>query len=79
MAKSPSGAGSMPEGKPLQSGPANPPKAIGLNLYQNANPDAQREVLDSLPVLVFLERAGKIVFANSEARRMLGLTEGEWT
>ncbi len=49
-----------------------------MNLYQNANPDAQREVLDGLPVLVFLERAGKIVFANAEARRMLGLTEGEW-
>jgi len=79
MAKSPSGAGSMPEGKPLQAGPANPLKAIGLNLYQNANPDLQREVLDRLPVLVFLERAGKIVFANAEARRILGLTEGEWT
>jgi PAS domain-containing protein len=31
-----------------------------------------------LPVLVFLERAGKIVFANAEARQMLGVTEGEW-
>ena len=50
-----------------------------MNLYQNANPDAQREVLDGLPVLVLLERAGKIVFANAEARRMLGLTESEWT
>ena len=36
------------------------------------------EILDALPVLVFLERAGKIVFANAEARQMLGLTEGEW-
>ncbi len=51
---------------------------MGLNLYKNANPDAQREVLDGLPVLVFLERAGKIVFANAEARQMLGLTESEW-
>jgi diguanylate cyclase (GGDEF)-like protein/PAS domain S-box-containing protein len=49
-----------------------------LNLYENSNPDAQREVLDSLPVLIFLERAGKIVFANAEARQMLGLVEGEW-
>jgi len=48
------------------------------NVYGNTNPDAQREVLDALPVLVFLERAGKIVFANAEARQMLGLTEGEW-
>ena len=79
MAKSPPGSGSMPEGKPLQSGPANLLKAVGLNLHQNANLDAQREVLDSLPVLVFLERDGKIVFANAEARRVLGLTEGEWT
>jgi diguanylate cyclase (GGDEF)-like protein/PAS domain S-box-containing protein len=47
-------------------------------VYGNANPDAQRAVLDGLPVLVFLERAGKIVFANAEARAMLGLTEGEW-
>ena len=50
-----------------------------MNLYKDANPDAQREVLDGLPVLVFLERAGRIVFANTEARRTLGLTEGEWT
>ena len=43
-----------------------------LNVYENTNPDAQREVLDSLPVLVFLERAGKIVFANAEARAVAG-------
>jgi diguanylate cyclase (GGDEF)-like protein/PAS domain S-box-containing protein len=49
-----------------------------LNLHGNTNPDAQREVLDSLPVLVFLERAGKIVFANAEARQLLGHSEGEW-
>ena len=49
-----------------------------MNLQENADPDALREVLDGLPVLVFLERAGKIVFANAEARQMLGLTEGEW-
>jgi len=49
-----------------------------LNLDGDTNPDAQHEVLDALPVLVFLERAGKIVFANTEARQMLGLVEGEW-
>jgi len=79
MAKSPSGPGSLPEGKPLQTGPAKPKEAIRLNLSKNANPDAQREVLDGLPVLVFLEREGKIVFANAEARRSLGLTEGDWS
>ncbi len=51
---------------------------MDLNVYGNANPDAQREVLDGLPVLVFLERAGKIVFANAEARQLLGMAEGEW-
>lgn len=38
----------------------------------------QQEILDALPVLIFLERAGQIVFANAEARRMLGVTESEW-
>jgi len=58
--------------------PAVPGDAMGLNLYGNSNPDVQREVLDGLPALVFLERAGKIVFANIEARQMLGMAEGEW-
>ncbi|HKN23146.1 MAG TPA: EAL domain-containing protein [Terracidiphilus sp.] len=58
--------------------PAVPREATELNVYGNTNPNAQHEVLDGLPVLVFLERAGKIVFANSEARQMLGLVEGEW-
>ena len=53
-------------------------EAIGLNLPENADSIKQREVLDALPVLIFLERAGKIVFANAEARRTIGLTEGEW-
>ena len=54
-------------------------EAIGLNLHENPSPEAKQEVLDGLPVLVFLERAGKITFANTEARQALGLTEGEWT
>jgi len=49
-----------------------------VNLPANSDSKEQREILDSLPVLVFLERAGRIVFANSEARQMLGQTEGEW-
>jgi diguanylate cyclase (GGDEF)-like protein/PAS domain S-box-containing protein len=39
----------------------------------------RRTILDALPVLVFLERAGNIVFANAEARQILGLGEAEWT
>jgi len=58
--------------------PAVSAEAMELNLYGNTNPDAQRKVLDGLPVLVFLERAGKIVFANAEARQMLGMAEDEW-
>ena len=50
-----------------------------VNLPANADSDQQRQILDSLPVLVFLERAGRIVFANAEARQMTGLIEGEWT
>lgn len=50
-----------------------------VNLPANSDSKEQREILDALPVLVFLERAGYIIFANSEARQMLGQTEGEWT
>src|SRR5665213_3276776 len=53
-------------------------EATGLNLPENADSSRQREILDALPVLVFLEQAGKIVFANAEARQMMGLTEGDW-
>jgi Amt family ammonium transporter len=49
-----------------------------LNLPENSDSTQQQEILDALPVLVFLERAGNIVFANTEARAMLGLEEGEW-
>jgi len=57
---------------------AVPREAVNLNLPRNADSSDQREILDALPVLVFLERAGKIVFANAEARQMLGLPEGDW-
>jgi Amt family ammonium transporter len=51
--------------------------AMSLNLPQNSDSAQQRAILDALPVLVFLERAGKIVFANAEARQLLRLPEGE--
>jgi diguanylate cyclase (GGDEF)-like protein/PAS domain S-box-containing protein len=50
---------------------------LKLNLPQNAESAQQRQILDSLPVLVFLERDGKIVFANAEARQALGLGDDE--
>jgi diguanylate cyclase (GGDEF)-like protein/PAS domain S-box-containing protein len=49
----------------------------GLNLPENSESGQQRAVLDALPVLIFLEREGQIVFANTEARQLLGV-EGEW-
>jgi len=52
---------------------------MSLNLPENSNSALQQEILDALPALVFLERAGRIVFANAEARQLLGITEGEWT
>jgi diguanylate cyclase (GGDEF)-like protein/PAS domain S-box-containing protein len=57
---------------------SEPPEAKSLNLPENSDSRQQQEVLDALPVLVFLERAGKVVFANAEARQTLGLAEGDW-
>lgn len=51
---------------------------MNVNLPENSDSAEQQKILDALPVLVFLERAGRIVFANAEARQMLGMTEGEW-
>jgi diguanylate cyclase (GGDEF)-like protein/PAS domain S-box-containing protein len=53
-------------------------EAMGLNFPKDLDAAKQREILDALPVLIFLERAGKIIYANTEARLMLGLTEGDW-
>ena len=53
-------------------------ETIEVNPQENPVPEAQREVLDGLPVLIFLERAGIVVFANAEARNLLGIAEGEW-
>jgi len=60
------------------AGIAMPWEATALNLPENADSGEQRQILDALPVLVFLERSGRIVFANAEARRLLGMSEGEW-
>jgi diguanylate cyclase (GGDEF)-like protein/PAS domain S-box-containing protein len=51
---------------------------MSVNLPNNMDSTRQQEILDALPVLVFLERAGRIVFANAEARQMLGLAESAW-
>ena len=68
-----------PEGIPMKVEiAAVPGVAKALNLPANSGSIQQQEILDALPVLVFLERAGRVVFANSEARHLLGLAEGEW-
>ncbi len=53
-------------------------KDVNVNLPANANSSLQQEILDSLPVLVFLEREGLIVFANAEARQVLGADGENW-
>jgi Amt family ammonium transporter len=53
-------------------------ETMSLNLPENSDSPQQQEILDALPVLVFLERAGNIVFANVEARQMLGLADEPW-
>jgi Amt family ammonium transporter len=53
--------------------------AASMKFLEKTNPCAQQEIFDALPALVFLERAGKIVFANAEARQLLGLAEEEWS
>ena len=40
--------------------------------------EKQQDILDNLPALIFLERAGRIVFANAEARLLLGWAEEKW-
>lgn len=68
-----------PERKPLRGRwVADPGEATIVNLPANADGQQQRQILDALPALVFLERAGKIIFANAEARQMMGHTQGEW-
>ncbi len=55
-----------------------PLSEMNLNLLENSDSVHQQQVLNALPILIFLERAGRIVFANSEARQMLGSATGAW-
>jgi diguanylate cyclase (GGDEF)-like protein/PAS domain S-box-containing protein len=51
---------------------------MNVNLPQNWDSPEQQDILDGLPALIFLERSGCIVFANSEVRRVLGWAEEKW-
>lgn len=64
-------------GKKKANGPSAPMPEV--NLPASAECAAQRAVLDALPALVFLERDARIVYANTEARQMMGRAEEEWT
>jgi PAS domain S-box-containing protein len=57
---------------------SDPAGELALNLVANAAFTEQKAILDALPVLIFLERAGKIVYANREARLTINEVEGEW-
>lgn len=57
---------------------SNPAGELALNLVTNIASLDQIAILDALPVLIFLERAGKIVFANREARLTINEVDGEW-
>ncbi len=57
---------------------SDPAGDLALNLVTNAASLDQIAILDALPVLIFLERAGKVVFANREARLTIHEVDGEW-
>ena len=51
---------------------------INVNLPQNWDSLVQQNILDGLPALIFLERAGHIVYANAEARLAMGWSGEAW-
>src|SRR4051812_42396290 len=51
---------------------------MSVNLPRNWDSSEQQDILDCLPALIFLERGGRIVFANSEARHLMGWAEEKW-
>jgi Amt family ammonium transporter len=57
---------------------AFPWRKIKLIRPDSLESEQQRAIFDSLPVLVFLERAGILVYANAEVRQMLGDVEDIW-
>jgi len=47
-------------------------EVTGLNLPENSDSSKQQEILDALPVLIFLEQAGKIVLPTPRLVRCWG-------
>ncbi len=50
-----------------------------MRVPQSSESAEQFQLLDALPVLILLERAGKVVYANAAARQMIGHDDGLWT
>jgi PAS domain S-box-containing protein len=57
---------------------SDPAGELALNLVNSFESIEQRAILDAIPVLIFLERAGKIVFANRAARLTINEVDGDW-
>jgi len=57
---------------------SDPAGELALNLVSNFASGEQKAILDAMPVLIFLERAGKIVFANRAARLTINEVDGDW-
>jgi PAS domain S-box-containing protein len=57
---------------------SDPAGELALNLVKNFASSEQKAILDAMPVLIFLERAGKIVFANRAARLTINEVDGDW-
>ena len=57
---------------------ADPADDLAMSLISNAASAEQKAILDALPVLVFLEHDGRVIFANREARLAICGDEGEW-
>jgi PAS domain S-box-containing protein len=58
---------------------SDPAGELALNLVTNTASIEQIAILDAMPVMIFLERAGKIVFANREARLTINEVDREWS
>ena len=70
---------SAPAGLPALDGPAFDGLAFDGPAFDRIDPLAQRALFDALPVLLFLERSGQVIFANTAARRLMGVEDRPWT
>ena len=72
------GAANAPQFELAGAGSAGSCETTSLNLPENSDSMQQQEVLDALPVLVFLERAGQRCFRQRRGTADAGHRRGEW-